>query len=150
MKKFNFSLEKVLQLKNQILKSLKNDLGNLQLQLRLKEDDIQNLKNKFKATDEVYVKKSLVSIQPDEIRFYKDYMDSLVNQIKKHEDEKEIILKKIEKKKQEIINMNIEISSIEKLKEKKLEQYNKDLQKIEELFIEEFVSTSSVMKKQIV
>ena len=141
MKKFKFSLEKILQLKNQFLKSLKNDLGILQIQLREKENEINELKIKYKTTEEIYKIKSSSSILPYEIKQYKDFLNSILNRIKKEEETKNLIIKKIEAKKQEIIDMNIEISSIEKLKEKKLVRYNYEVQKMEEILIEEFVSS---------
>ena len=144
MKKFKFSLEKILQLKEQFLKSLKNDLSTLHILLKEKEEEIKLLWLKYSESDKSYKNKSSLSILPYEIKFYKDYMNTLLSSIKKKEEEKELIFKKIEAKKQEIINLNIEISSIEKLKEKKLIQYNYQVQKMEELLIEEFVSSSTV------
>ena len=47
-----------------------------------------------------------------------------------------------EKKRQEVVESRKEAAAIEKLKEKKIEQYNKDVKKKEEQFIEEFVSNS--------
>ena len=144
MKKFKFSLEKILQLKEQILKNLKNDLSILQIQLKEKEKEIELLWIKYYESNEVYKSKSSKAIMPYEIKFYKDYMNTILNNIKKEEEEKALILKKIEAKKQEIINLNIEISSIEKLKEKKYIKYNYQVQKMEEILIEEFVSSSSI------
>lgn len=143
MKKFKFSLEKILQLKEQILKNLKNDLSFLQLALKEKEAEIQDLLSKYYKTDNEYKERSSKSIMPYEIAQYKDYMSYILNMIKKKEEEKSVIIKKIEAKKQEIINMNIEISTLEKLKEKKLIKYNYNVQKMEEILIEEFVSNST-------
>ncbi len=143
MKKFKFSLEKILQLKEQILKNLKNDLSFLQMALKEKEAEIQDLWSKYYKTDNEYKEKSSKSIMPYEIAQYKDYMTYITNMIKKKEEEKSVILKKIEAKKQEIINMNIEISTLEKLKDKKLAKYNYKVQKMEEILIEEFVSNST-------
>jgi flagellar FliJ protein len=140
MKKFKFSLEKILQLKEQILKNLKNDLSFLQLALKEKEAEIQDLWSKYYKTDNEYKERSSKSIMPYEIAQYKDYMSYILNMIKKKEEEKLVIIKKVEAKKQEIINMNIEISTLEKLKEKKLIKYNYNVQKMEEILIEEFVS----------
>ncbi|MPN20524.1 hypothetical protein SDC9_167903 [bioreactor metagenome] len=52
----------------------------------------------------------------------------------------EVLQKREEEKRAEVVEVKIETSTLEKLKEKKLEQYNKEVQKSEELFIEEFVS----------
>lgn len=143
MKKFKFSLEKVLQLKEQILKNLKNDLSFLQLSLREKEVEIDDLWTKYYKTDNEYKEKSSKSIMPYEIAQYKDYMSYITKLIKKKEEEKAVIIKKIEAKKLEIINMNIDISTLEKLKDKKLIKYNYVVQKMEEILIEEFVSNST-------
>lgn len=149
MKKFKFSLEKVLQLKEQLLKNLKNDLSFLQLALKEKEAEIQELWAKYYKTDNEYKEKSSHSIMPYEIAHYKDYMTSITNMIKKKEEEKAVILKKIEAKKQEIISMNIEISTLEKLKDKKLVKYNYKVNKMEEIMIEEFVSNSSTVSAKV-
>lgn len=149
MKKFKFSLEKILQLKEQILKNLKNDLSFLQMALKDKESEIQDLWLKYYKTDNEYKEKSLVSIMPYEIKNYKDYLSYIINIIKKKEEEKAILLKKIEAKKQEIININIEISTLDKLKDKKLAKYNYQVQKIEEILIEEFVSNSTSVSLKI-
>ena len=50
--------------------------------------------------------------------------------------------RKEEKKRQEVVDAKIDTSSIEKLKEHKLEDYNKAVQKAEEVLIDEFVSSA--------
>ena len=47
-----------------------------------------------------------------------------------------------EKKREEVVEAKKETSSIEKLKERKLEDYNKAVLKSDEQFIEEFVSST--------
>ena len=82
--------------------------------------------------------------------YYKLLMESIFKQIEVKEEEKQEIIRKIEAKRQEIVNMNKEISSLEKLKEKELEKHNKAVEKSEEIFIEEFVSNKSMTKKYAV
>ena len=48
-----------------------------------------------------------------------------------------------EQKREEVVEARKEVVSIEKLKEKKLLQYNKEVLRSEELFIEEFVSNTT-------
>lgn len=147
MKKFNFSLQKVLEIKEQLLKNLKIELGNLNHECRNIEIDIKNLHDKFKNMDNEYVEKSYKCISTGEIQYYKMLMESILKQIEDKEEEREILLNKIAAKRQEIIDLNIEISSLEKLKEKEMEKYNKDSMKKEEIFIEEFVSNKSIYSK---
>lgn len=147
MKKFKFSLEKILDLKNQFLKNLKNDLMKFKLELKNKEDEISELDEKILQTDNKYVEKCKMSISAVEIMTYKDYLDSLYMKKKELFMQKHMIINKIENKKKEIISMNMEISTLEKLKEKKLDDYNYKVQKAEEQLIEEFISMSSVFEK---
>ena len=49
---------------------------------------------------------------------------------------------KEEQKRNEVVEARKEKTSIEKLKEKKLDHYNKEVLRSEELFIEEFVSNT--------
>lgn len=144
MKKFVFSLQKVLELKNQLLENMKIELTNLNRECEKIEIFIKSLKIKFKETEKEYIEKSYKSISAGEMSYYKMLSESILIQIENKEKEKEILLKKIAEKRQEIISMNMEISSLEKLKEKELEKYNKECLKKEELFIEEFISNKTM------
>ena len=147
MKKFNFSLQKVLEIKEQILKNLKIELNNMNQQLKNIDMDIKNLLDKYTETNNEFNEKSSVSMTIGVMSYYKIYMNSILKNVEKKEEDKTIINKKIEAKRHEIVNMNIEISSIEKLKEKEYEKYNEGVAKSEEIFIEEFVSNTRMIKQ---
>jgi len=150
MKKFSFSLQKVLEIKEQVLDNLKIEMGNLNRDLDTAEQQIKKLKSEFKQLNEELNGKCAVSVSVGEMTYYKMYMNNVLKQTEKKEEEKNIILKKIEAKRHEIVNANMEISSLEKLKEKELEKYNKEVMKREEIFIEEFVSNKSILNKYAV
>ena len=144
MKKFVFSLQKVLELKKQLVENMKIELTNLNRECDKIDIFIKSLKIKFKEIEKEYVEKSYKSISAGEMLYYKMLSESFLIQIENKENEKEIVLKKITNKRQEIISMNTEISSLEKLKEKELEKHNKECLRKEELFIEEFVSNKTM------
>ena len=150
MKKFSFSLQKVLEIKEQILENSKVELSNLNSDYKKAEHEIINLKAKYSEANNEFLEKSSVSISVGEMSYYKMYMSSILRKIEIKEEEKSKLLKMIEAKRQEIVNKNIEISSLEKLREKELEKYNSALLKSEELFIEEFVSNKSMAKGYLV
>ena len=147
MKKFYFSLQKVLEIKEKILENLKVELNNLNHECRNIESTIKSIKEKFESIENEYVKKTYKSISTGEMQYYKMLLGSILKQVEDKEEEREILLKKIAVKRQEIISMNIEISSLEKLKEKEAEKYNKEFMRKEEIFIEEFVSNKSMPNK---
>ena len=146
MKKFNFSLQKVLEIKEQLLDNFKIELSGLNNDLKNINDAVENLKRQFRDINQEFVNKSRISISVGEMTYYKLLMESIFKQIEVKEEEKYDIIKKIEAKRQEIVNMNKEITSLEKLKDKELEKHNKEAEKGEEIFIEEFVSNKSMAK----
>lgn len=147
MKKFNFSLQKILEVKEQILENLKIELGSLNVELVDIDSAIKNLNKQFTDIDKKFVEKSSVAISVAEMAYSKMYMSSILKQIENKEEKKAHVQNRIEAKRAEIINMNKEISSFEKLREKELEKYNKIIMKSEEIFIEEFVSNKSMTSK---
>ena len=117
MKKFSFSLQKVLEIKEQVLENLKIKLSNLNHELKAIEEKIKNLNAKYQSVENEFVEKSSIAISVGEMTYYKMYISSILKQIEKHEEEKEAVIKKIEAKRYEILSMNKEISSLEKLRE---------------------------------
>ena len=67
-------------------------------------------------------------------------IERMEERIKKEEDELTRLTILAEEKKKEVIKANMDTKAFEKLKEKKLEEYHVLGQKVEEAFIEEFVS----------
>jgi len=147
MKKFIFSLQKVLEIREQILENSKIELSNLNHDYRNIELGIKNLNDKFYSVNNEFLEKSSVAISVGEMSYYKIYMNSILKQVENKEEEKENLIKKIEAKRQEIVNKKMEISSLEKLRENEYEKYNSTMAKIEEIFIEEFVSNKSMTKR---
>lgn len=140
MKKFIFSLEKVLDFKQQTLDVKKNELALFQHKLHELEQEIDNLNLKFAESNRKMVEEMQKGLAASDIVVYKMYFDTLNRQIKKLIEEKLRISEVIAQKKAEIVQINSEISGFEKLKEKQLAEYLKSVQKSEELAIEEFVS----------
>lgn len=147
MKKFSFSLQKVLEIKLQMLDNFKFELSNLNHEANSLDMDIKNLNNKYFYLDEEFNKKSSVCITVGEITYYKMLMESVLKKIEIKKSDKAVIDIKIQEKRNEIININKEISSLENLRDKELEKYNHLVTKSEEIFIEEFISNKSIQKQ---
>ncbi len=140
MKKFVFSLEKVLGFKQQTLDVKKNELSMFQMKLKELEKEIEDLNEKFSSTNRKMVEEMQKGITASDISIYKMYFDSLNQKIQKLIEDKRQLMDVISEKKAGIVQINSEISGLEKLKDKQLEMYLKDRQKTEELAIEEFIS----------
>lgn len=140
MKKFAFSLEKVLGYKRQVLGVLKNELSRLQLQRREIEQKMDEIDCEFEATNQKLSAQMRDGMSPHTVAVYKAYLDSLNRRTLTLLDEKRKLLKMIAAKQEEIVRMNCDISGLERLRDKQFEAYCTQERKEQETFIEEFVS----------
>lgn len=140
MKKFTFTLEKVLSVKNQLHEVKRNEL--MQLQVRLNEifDAIEANQQEFDRYNADVNQIMQGGTNSSSIESYKNYFNFLNNREKQLKREQHDVEQLIENKQQEIIEIKTEISGLEKLKEKQLAEYNKALQKQQEQEIEEFLN----------
>ena len=140
MKKFSFSLEKVLGIKNQFYDVKMNELAVLNQELREIENSIEKNKQEFLKYNEEINEIMKNGTSSSQIETYKAYFKALNIKEKQLYSNKADAEKRIEDKQQEIIALKSEISGLERLKEKQLAEYNKALQKQQEQQIEEFIN----------
>lgn len=140
MKKFVFSLEKVLDYKQQILNVLKNEFADLQMKLRDIIEQIEQLNQQFTALNLQMQAEIQEGLSAGDIAVYKTYLQALNSKTQKLIQTKIQLQNAVEQKKQEVLVAKSEISGLEKLKDKQLKEYNFQIQKIQEQSIEEFVS----------
>ena len=82
-----------------------------------------------------------------DIHTYENYLEALGVRIRKKYEELAKLKEKEEAKRNEVVEAKKETSSIDKLKEKKFKEYESEVQKEEERFIEEFVATKKAMAR---
>lgn len=144
MKKFVFSLEKVLGYKQQILDLLKNELSRLQMERNKIEQQIEERNCEFDNTNHSLIVKMQNVMAPHDIAVYKSYLSDLNRRILELQAEKQKAVEAVEAKQKEIVQMNSDISGLERLKDKQLEAYLSQERKAQETFIEEFVGRANV------
>ena len=140
MKKFMFSLEKVLSFKEQTLNVKMNELGLFQMKLLEIEKEVNDLNEKFADTNKIMVEALQTGLNSNDIAVYKLYFNTLNQKIQKLIEDKNRLAEVIAQKKADIIAINSEISGLEKLREKQLAEYLKVVQKANELAMDEYVN----------
>ena len=148
MKKFRFSLETVLEYKQQVLESLQTEHGALLAQVRRQEERIEKLEADYRAMAGEFNQRKAEGISILDAIKYEQYLRAMERQLEEAYQRLEQLRKQAEEKRQEVVEAKKETSSIEKLREKKLDSYNKAVQKSEESMIDELVSTKRVMAAQ--
>ncbi|MDN5377854.1 MAG: hypothetical protein PWQ76_105 [Clostridiales bacterium] len=146
MKKFEFTLGKLLGYKEQVLKKEKNDLAALRKQQQQAMEERQRLIEKLEHSNREFAEKCKKGMSPQHIVLEKSYINSVCEQIRALERSIELFGVKIEKQLVVVVEASKEVSTLEKLRDKQFEDYQKAVQKSEELFISEFVANKSFHK----
>ena len=146
MKKFRFSLETVLDYKQEVLSALQTE--HAAILVHAQEDLLEELENYYSELDAEFTERKLEGITILDAMQYEQYLRATERQIEEAVEILERLRAEAEAKRLEVVEAKKDTSSIEKLREKKLDSYNKAVQKSEELIIEEFVTTTRVMAAQ--
>ena len=144
MKKFQFTLQKLMDFREQELDRQKNALAALQGDLKRINDRRDELTAKVVKYSNDLVTSSASGLPAAEISMRKRYIVTLQQEI--HECEQRAILKQqeIDKQLSVVVDATKDVRTLEKLEEKQLEEYKAAEGKENELFIEEFVSGGAV------
>ena len=148
MKKFRFSLETVLDYKQQVLESLQIEHAAIQAKGRAQEERLRGLEEQHWELDAEFSQRKLEGIAILDAMKYEQYLRATERAIEEAEAVLEDLREQEEAKRSEVVEAKKETSSIEKLRERKLDGYNKALRKSEEAMIDELVSTKRVMEAQ--
>ncbi len=142
MKKFQFSLDKVLTYKEQIEEDLRNQHALIIQSINKEENILKAMEEEFavKARELDEIKQRGCTII--DIQIYQGFLESMGEKIRKQIEVIKTLKIREEKKLAEVIEAKKETTTITKLKEKKVSEYSKLEQKAEEQFIEEFVSNA--------
>ncbi|MDO5062379.1 MAG: flagellar export protein FliJ [Peptostreptococcaceae bacterium] len=140
MKKFTFPLDTVLGYKEQVLDIKLSEHGKALSAVNEQEEIITKLLEEYEGHQKKFKERSALGVTIVEALGYEAYMSFLGDRIKQEKYKLDDLKRIEESMREEVVEAKIETSTIEKLKERKKEEYDKLVQKNEELFIEEFVS----------
>ncbi|MCL2579660.1 MAG: flagellar export protein FliJ [Oscillospiraceae bacterium] len=149
MKKFAFSLQKLLDYKEQIFDIERSVLADMRAVLARLEQELTEMKDDQAARAGELRQKMMKGIPAIEMETHKNYLTMLDFSIKQKIQQIEMQKTVIEKQAEKVREAKIDISTMEKLKERKLEEYNHAVSKAEEIFIEEFVNNANLAKEAI-
>jgi len=147
MKKFTFSLEAVKEYKEKLLDNVVLEHATILAAIAEQENLIKKLEETGRLVNEELNEKNRNGITPYELMNYQRYMKVLQDDIRIEYEKLAKLNLAEEAKREEVIEMKKETASFEKLEEKKLKEYNKLVQKKEELFIEEFVVSKKYARR---
>lgn len=148
MKKFQFSLQKLMDFREQELDRQKNTLNTLRGELFKIEEATAQLRRKVLTESAELERVCSNGAQAYEISMRKRYIVTLQQEI--HAKEAQAIEKRAEIEAQlgVVVEATKDVKTLEKLEEKQLEEYKALETKENEQFIEEFVSGAAIRSAQ--
>ena len=144
MKKFRFSLETVLEYKEQVLDALQKEHGIIMAQVKEQEEYLEGLEMDYRDMDAEFCQRKIEGMAILDAMRYEQYLRAMA-QTQQAVHRLEELRRQEEAKRLEVVAAKQDTSSIEKLKDKKLDSYNKAVQKSEEAIIDEFVRPKRAM-----
>jgi len=140
MKKFMFSLQKLLDYQEQLFDAERAVLADMRAVLARLERELEDMIADRQARTAGYREKAAQGMAAIEMETHKNYLTMLDFSIKQKIQQIEMQKVVIDKQMEKVRQAKLEIATMEKLKERKLEEYNYAANKAHDLFIEEFVS----------
>ena len=142
MKKFKFSLDTVLSYKQQVLGVLQGEYAEAMARVHEQEALLEELWQEYRSCDAEYHQRAKEGLPITDALMYQSALRAAELEIQRGTKRLEELEAEAEKRREAMVEAKKETSSIEKLREKKLDAYHKAEAKSEELFIEEFVSST--------
>lgn len=147
MKKFQFSLETILGYRQQVLEAAQQEYGQMQALVAAQERLIEQAEQQRAAFNDEYCSKKESGITAADALGYQGCLHVLEKEITMHHRKLMALREAAEVKRLEMVAAKVDTSSTEKLREKKLADYNRELQKSEEAMIDELVAASWAMQR---
>lgn len=142
MKKFSFSLQRLLNYTEQLLDVERATLADMNAVLRGFINELEDMRRERVRISLEYAEKNAAGTTPNDMQMYRNYLRNLDEEIFNKEIQIEMQRRVVSKQEDKVREVNMEIKTMGSLREKKLEEYNYMDAKEQELFIEEFVSNA--------
>lgn len=139
-------MDKLKGYKEQVLSKEKGDLAALRAQQSKYAAEQAKVQAELDEANEEFLRKSGSGMTIMEMTLFKEYLNSLSDQIRELERKIQLEEEKIKFQTKVVVEANKDVSSLEKLEDKQREEYNFKVAKAEEQFIEEYVSNSVYFK----
>lgn len=139
MKRFHFNLDTVLDYKQQVLDSLRNEHAAALQRVARQEELLRSLEGRYRELNAEFRQAEREGITAAKAQGYEMGLRVLEGQIQKETERLEQLRQEAEEKRQQVVAARQETASLEKLRERQLEGYRKAVQKSDEQFIDELV-----------
>lgn len=140
MKKFQFGLDSVLDYRRQVLDGCQGEYAQALDQVRRQEARKAETEDRYRRLNQEFRNTVAAGITAADALTYEGGLRLLEREIAQEDKLLEDYRRAAEEKREQMMRAHIDKAVLERLREKKWEDYNKEVQKSDELFIDELVS----------
>lgn len=145
MKKFRFGLDSVLDYRQQVLDGLQGEYAKALEQVRQQEARKEAVELQYAQLNQEFRERAAEGISVADAMGYESGLRVLERDIARETKRLQELLQLAEEKRRQVMQAHVDTRILERLKEKKLQDYQLDVQKSEERFIDELVSAARCM-----
>ncbi|MCI8981552.1 MAG: flagellar export protein FliJ [Hungatella sp.] len=139
MKQFQYRLETVLDYKTQVLDNLKTEHAVILQNVNRKREEIRGLNRELAGFQQEFDRTKEEGATIENYRLFDMCIGRMEQIIDEEKERLKVLRRQEEDKKKQVITAKVDTSKFEKLKDKKLKEYQKAVAKADETFIEEFI-----------
>ncbi len=140
MKRFSFKLQPVLKYRQYLEHLAQLEVAESAMELKRSQDKIEDLRRFYTQTMNTLDAEASKGISASEFKSYKDYLDSVENAIELETLESQKLKKLLVEKQKKLTQKSIQRKVIERLKEKRKNEYMADFRKDEQTSMDEMAS----------
>ena len=145
MKKFRFGLDSVLDYRQQVLDGLQGEYAKALEQVRQQEARKEAVELQYAQLNQEFRERAAEGISVADAMGYESGLRVRERDIARETKRLQELLQLAEEKRRQVMQAHVDTRILERLKEKKLQDYQLDVQKSEERFIDELVSAARCM-----
>ncbi len=132
MKRFNFRLKKVLK-HREIVENLKKEkLGKAKSELKRERDLLRKMEDQRRRTREELKERRSVQISLPEALLYEAYLERVDEEVNQQVTKAAQLSQKVQKTREDLLQASQEKKVVEKLKERREEEYTNELRRFEQ------------------
>lgn len=146
MKKFRFGLDSVLDYRQQVLDGLQGEYAKALERVRQQQARKEAVELEYARVNREFRERAAEGISIADAMGYENRLRVLEQEIARETKRLQELQQEAEVKRGQVMQAHVDTRILERLKEKKLRDYHKDVQKSEEQFIDELVSAARHME----
>lgn len=140
MKKFQYSLETVMDYKTQLLDRVQREFSEAVARLRRQRQYLELLYERRRELETEFGRLKQRGGAIQRFQLFQEVLDRRSEEIRLEEGRLRKLQEETDRKQAELVEAKVDVSKFEKLKEHKLSDYQKEIQRADEQFIEEFIA----------